>query len=244
MTRHDQGTLYGLGLGPGDPELMTFKTVRLLGEADIVAYPTAKAGAGVALGIVRAHLRPDQELVPLVYPVTAGPGADAPDYRDRISAFYDETAAQLARYLEQGRDVAIPCVGDPFFYGSFMYWYARLSPRFETVVVPGISSTLAGPVAAGIPLVFRRDVLTIIPGTLPGEEIARRLAGTDAAVIIKLGRTFAKVRRALEKAGVLARAVYVERASWKDERVLPAAEVDGDTVPYFSILFVASGEIG
>ena len=243
MINPDHGTLYGLGLGPGDPELMTFKTVRLLGQADIVAYPTARAGSGVALGIVRAHLRPDQELLPLVYPVTAGPEADAPDYRDRIRAFYDETAAELAGYLEQGRDVAIPCVGDPFFYGSFMYWYDRLSARFKTVVVPGISSTAAGPVAAGIPLVFRRAVLTIIPGTLPEQEIARRLAATDAAVIIKLGRTFARVRRALDSAGMLERAVYVERASWENERVLPATAVDGSTVPYFSIIFVSSGKI-
>ncbi len=237
------GRLYGIGLGPGDPELMSLKAVRLLRGVDVVAYPTAKAGTGVSLGIIAAHLLEAQELFPLVYPVTAGPGADAPDYRDRINAFYDETSAAIAKFLDAGRDVAIPCVGDPFFYGSFMYWYGRLSGRFETIVVPGISSILAGSIAARKPLCFRSQTLTVIPGTLPQEEIIRRLECADAAVIIKLGRTFARVRGALERTGMLARAIYVERASMETQKVLPAAEVETGASPYFSMVVIPGGEI-
>ncbi len=235
------GILYGLGLGPGDPELVTMKAVRLLREADLVAYPTAKAGSGVSLSIVQPYLDPAQELLPLVYPVTAGPGADAPDYRERITAFYDETAEEMAVELAKGRKVALACVGDPFFYGSFMFWYARLSDRFETIVVPGISSILAGPVAASTPLCFRTQTVTVIPGTLPEEEITRRLKAADAAVIMKLGRTFTKVRNALDSAGLLDKATYIERASMESERVLPAADVEAGTSPYFSIVMVPGG---
>lgn len=230
------GRLYGIGCGPGDPELMTLKAVRLLGKAGLVAYPTAGEGRGVALAIARPHLRPDQELVPLTYPATAGPEADAADYPDRMRAFYDEAAAMLARRLEAGSDVAILCEGDPFFYGSFMYWHARLSSRFEVEVVPGISSVMAAPVAAGMPLCQREDVVSVIPATLPEAVLVERLAEADAAVVMKLGRTFAKLKRALGAAGVLDRAVYVERATWAEQRVLPAREVDPESVPYFSVV--------
>ena len=237
------GVLYGLGLGPGDPELVTMKAVRLLRGADLVAYPTARAGTGVSLSIIQPYLEERQELLPLVYPVTAGPGADAPEYRQRIDDFYDETAEVMAVQLAKGRSVALACVGDPFFYGSFMFWYARLAARFETVVVPGISSILAGPVAARTPLCFRTQTVTVIPGTLPEDEITRRLKAADAAVIMKLGRTFGKVRKALDAAGLLDKATYIERASMDEERVLPAADVEAGTSPYFSIVMVPGGVV-
>ena len=237
------GRLFGLGLGPGDPELVTLKTLRLLQAADIIAYPTAKAGSGNALKTAQPHILPGQEMLPLVYPVTAGSQADRADYRPRMKEFYDVTSNQIAEQLVRGRDVAILCAGDPFVYGSFMYWHARLAQRFETLVVPGISSIFAGPVVAGNPWCLRTDVLTVIPGTLGEEDIAARLKGTDAAVIIKLGRTFAKVRRALDGAGVLARAIYVERATMEGEKVQPAANVDANTVPYFSLVFVPGSDV-
>ncbi len=232
------GRFYGIGLGPGDPELLTLKALRLLGEADIVAYPTARAGQGQALAIVAPHLRPDQGLLPLVYPVTAGPEADAPDYRARLTRFYEETSAEIAGHLRQGRTVALVCTGDPFFYGSFVYWYGRLAPRFDTLVVPGVSSALAAPVVAGTPLCLQTDVTTIIPGTLPEDEIRARLKQSDAAVIMKLGRSFAKVRAALEATSRLGRAIYVERATMAEQRIRPAAEVAAEEVPYFSIIIV------
>ena len=232
------GRLYGIGVGPGDPELMTLKAVRLLREADIVAYPTARTGGGVALGVAESYLAPHQERLALVYPATGAAAGAMADYLARMTTFYDDTAALLASHLEAGRTVAILCEGDPFFYGSFMYWHCRLAPRFDTVVVPGISSVHAAPVAAGRPLCHRDDVVTVIPGTLPEPEITARLRAADAAAVMKLGRTFAKVRRALEAAGVLARALYVERATMPGQRVLPAAEVDPATVPYFSLILV------
>lgn len=240
MSLRPPGRLFGIGVGPGDPELMTLKAVRLLGQAGLVAYPTASAGGGIAIGVAETYLRPDQERLPLVYPVTTGPGADAPDYRARMRAFYDETAALLAARLEGGENVALLCEGDPFFYGSFLYWHARLSPRFATEVVPGVSSIMAAPAAAGRAICRQEDVVAIIPATLPEATIAAKLEACDAAVVMKLGRTFAKVRRALETSGRLERAIYVERASWGEQRVLRVADVEPGRVPYFSLVLVPS----
>ncbi len=236
------GRLSGVGVGPGDPELLTLKGLRLIREADVVAYPAARAGDGVALSAARPHLREDQELLPLVYPVTASREADLQSYPQVMRDFYDESAALIAERLDVGRNVCVLCEGDPFFYGSFIYWHARLRGRYTTTVTPGVSSVMAGPVALDRPLCLRKDTVTIIPGTLAAGELTRRLKEADAAVVMKLGRTFAKVRAALEAAGVLDRAFYVERASQAGERTLPAAEVEPSSVPYFSIIVVPSRE--
>jgi len=232
------GRLFGVGVGPGDPELVTLKAQRIIGAADVVAYPVARHGRSVARRIAAPHLRAGQIELALAYPVTTEQTDHPGGYEAALREFYDDAADSLAEYLDAGRDVAVLCEGDPFFYGSYMYLHERLAPRYATEVVPGVTSFSAAAAAAGTPLAKRDDVLTIVPGTLAPEQLAERLRGTDAAVVLKLGRRFAAVRRAAERAGVAARAVYVERASSDAERVAPLRDVDAGTVPYMSLVLV------
>ena len=229
------GTLYGVGLGPGDPELVTVKAARLIAEADVVAYHSARHGRSIARGIAEPYLRPGQIEEHLIYPVTTETTDHPGGYEGAMEDFYAEAAGRIAAHLAAGRNVALLAEGDPLFYSSYMHMHTRLTERFHAVIVPGVTSVSAASAATGIPLVTGDQVLSILPGTLPTAELARRLADTDAAVIMKLGRTYAAVREALSLAGRLDDAVYVERASSDGQRVLPAADVDASTVPYFSI---------
>lgn len=234
------GRLYGVGVGPGDPELVTIKAARLIAVADVVAF---HAGVGkrsnarrIAAGLIPAGVIEEE----LRYPVTTGSTDHPGGYAGAMAEFYEECAERLAAHLDAGRSVVVLAEGDPMFYGSFMYMHDRLSDRFETEVVPGVPAFAAATAAAAEPLVRQTDVLTILPGTLPEPELARRLADTDGAIIMKLGRTFPAVRSALEQSSRLDGALYVERASMPEQRWLPVADVDPETVPYFSLIVVPS----
>lgn len=237
------GTLYGVGLGPGDPELVTVKAARVIAEADVVAYHSARHGRSIARRIAEPYLRPGQIEEHLIYPVTTETIDHPGGYDGAMQEFYAQAADRISEHLQQGRNVALLAEGDPLFYSSYMHMHTRLTRRFGAVIVPGVTSVSAASAATGIPLVTGDEVLSILPGTLPVAELARRLADTDAAVIMKLGRTYPQVREALSLAGRLGEAVYVERASSTSQRVLPAADVDESTVPYFS-LAILPGEAG
>ncbi|MEU0884621.1 precorrin-2 C(20)-methyltransferase [Lentzea sp. NPDC005914] len=231
------GKLYGVGLGPGDPELVTVKAARLIGEADVVAFHSARHGRSVAKTIAEPYFREGQILEQLIYPVTT---EDTDDYQGEIDQFYEEAAARLAAHLDAGRDVVVLAAGDPFFYGSYMHMHKRLADRYEWEVVPGVTSVSGASAVLGTPLVERDEVLTILPGTLPSAELAARLADTDSAAILKLGRTFGNVKQALHDAGRLDNAWYVERATTGRQKTSPLAEVDPDSVPYFSLALLPS----
>ncbi len=233
-----KGTLFGVGLGPGDPELVTVKAARVIGEADVVAYHSARHGRSIARRIAEPYLVPGQIEEHLVYPVTTGATDHPGGYNGAMEDFYVEAAARIAAHLDAGRDVALLAEGDPLFYSSYMHLHTRLTERFDAVIVPGVTSVSAASAAIGTPLVTGDEVLSVLPGTLPVAELARRLADTDAAVVMKLGRTYRQVREALSMAGRLNEAIYVERASSNAQRVMPAADVDDTQVPYFSVAVV------
>ncbi|MDH6132305.1 precorrin-2 C20-methyltransferase/precorrin-3B C17-methyltransferase [Kitasatospora sp. MAA4] len=234
------GRLYGVGLGPGDPDLMTVRAAALIGKADVVAYHSARHGRSIARSIAARYLREGQIEEPLVYPVTTETTDHPGGYRGALDEFYEEAAARLAVHLDAGRDVVVLAEGDPMFYGSYMHMHKRLAHRYPTEVVPGVTSVSAAAARLGRPLVEAEEVLTILPGTLPEEELTARLAATDSAAILKLGRTFPTVRRALERSGRLADAQFVERATMAGERMAPLAEVDPESVPYFSVAILPS----
>jgi precorrin-2 C20-methyltransferase/precorrin-3B C17-methyltransferase len=231
------GRLFGVGVGPGDPELVTIKARRIIGEAHVVAYPMARGRRGVARRIAEPYLEARHIELPLTYPVTTEATEHPGGYEGALRDFYDDAAAAVAAHLDAGRDVAVLCEGDPFLYGSYMYLHERLAHRYVTEVVPGVPSFCAAAAAAGTPLAKHDDVLTVLPGTLEPGVLASRLRTSDAAVVLKLGRTFPAVLGAAERAGVSGRAVYVERASAPEERVAPLAAA-GPNVPYMSLVLV------
>ncbi|MBM3537802.1 MAG: precorrin-2 C(20)-methyltransferase [Alphaproteobacteria bacterium] len=233
-----RGRLFGLGVGPGDPELITVKALRLLRAAPVVAYLVAKGKKGNAFGIIEGHLRDDHVLLPLVFPVTTESLPPPHSYEREIAAFYDEAAKEVSTHLDAGRDVAVICEGDPFFYGSFMYLHDRLAERYDTEVVPGVCSIVAGAAVLGTPLVYRNQSLLVLSGVLPEPELEMRLAQADAAAVMKLGANFEKVRRVVMKLGLAERALYIERATMANERTLPLAAVDPSSVPYFAMILV------
>jgi precorrin-2 C20-methyltransferase/precorrin-3B C17-methyltransferase len=234
------GRLYGVGLGPGDPELVTVKAARLIGAADVVAFHAARHGRSVARALAEPYLRAGQVEELLVYPVTTEETDHPGGYQGAIDEFYEAAAARLAAHLDAGRDVVVLAEGDPFFYGSYMHMHKRLAHRYPTEVVPGVTSVSGAAAAVGRPLVERDEVLTVLPGTLPADELAEWLATTDSAAVLKLGRTFGAVREAFDRAGVLDRGLYVERATTDRQRALPLADVDPASVPYFSLALLPS----
>ncbi|MBC7278744.1 precorrin-3B C(17)-methyltransferase [Nocardioides sp.] len=233
-----RGKFSVVGIGPGDPELITLKAARLIGAAPVVAYHAGVRKQSHARRIASSLIPVEAIEEELRYPVTTGTTSHPGGYVGAMAEFYESCAVRLSAHLDAGRDVVLLAEGDPLFYGSSMYLHDRFNEIYETSVVPGVPAFAAATAAVSTPLVRQTDVLTVLPGTLPEPELARRLADTEAAIIMKLGRTFPAVRSALAAAGRLDGAWYVERASQPEERWLPVADVDPSSVPYFSLIVV------
>lgn len=223
------GVLYGVGLGPGAPDLLTLRAARLIERAEVVAYPAPLGGESFARSIAAEHISPAADEIRIDVPMTK---ARAP-----AQAAYDAAAEAIAERLRAGRDVVCLCEGDPFFYGSFMYLHARLAGRFETRVVPGVTSLTACAAAWGAPLIARDEPLTVIPGTWDEAEVEARLRLGGAAAILKVGRRLARLRALIERLGLAERAAYVARASLAQEVVTPLRDAPEDA-PYFSMILI------
>lgn len=228
------GILYGVGVGPGDPELMTLKAARLIAATRHVAYPAPDSGSSFARGIAAAHFREDVVELSIIVPMKVA--------RFPAEEVYDRAALDIAALLEAGENVVVLCEGDPFFYGSFMYLYQRLSAQFTVEVVPGVSSPMACAARFGRPLAARNDVLSIVPAPLERDDLRARIAASDAVAIIKIGRHFAKVQEVIADLGLTGRAAYIERATLPNERLIPLGEVGDAEAPYFSIILIYKGQ--
>lgn len=226
------GTLFGLGLGPGDPELITLKAARLIREASVIAYPTLAGGDSFARAIAADLITPGTEEIRMDVPMTTDrqPAQDA----------YDAGAEKIAKILKKNENIICLCEGDPFFYGSFMYLYARLSRDFNVEVIPGVTSITACAARAGMPLAARNERLTVLPGPLPEEELRLRIEGAESVVIMKVGRHLKKIRQVIESLGLTAQATYVERATLPQEVILPLPQAP-EKAPYFSMILLTKG---
>ncbi|HEY7666347.1 MAG TPA: precorrin-2 C(20)-methyltransferase [Xanthobacteraceae bacterium] len=237
-----KGRLIGVGVGPGDPELLTLKAMRALAEADVVAHFAKRGNGSNARAIIADQLKSGIEELPLVYPVTTEVPKDEPVYRSTMREFYDAAAATIAAHIEAGRVVAVVCEGDPLFYGSYMHLHVRLAERYPTEIVAGVTGMSGCWSTAGVPIAQGDDVFTAIPASLPEDELTHRLRDTAAVVVMKLGRHLPKVRRALAHSGRLARALYVERGTMPGAVVTPLADKPDDCAPYFAVVLVPGWE--
>lgn len=224
------GTLYGLGIGPGDPDLITLKALKILQNSPVVAYPTLEDGDSLARAIVAPHLSGQQEEIAIRIPmaVERKPAQDA----------YDIAAEQLSACLASGRDIAVLCEGDPFFYGSFMYLFGRMAEKFPVEVVPGVSSLTACAAALQTPLSARNDVVSVLPAPLDSATLKARIEAADSIAIMKVGRHFDRVRTLIQEMGLMDKANYIERASMKNQRILSLEDVAADAAPYFSMILI------
>jgi precorrin-2/cobalt-factor-2 C20-methyltransferase len=232
------GTLYGIGVGPGDVRYLTLRAAGLVRAVDVVAFFAKRGGPGNARRIVAPLVKAGQEEARLEYPVTDEIPAEHPDYQQKIACFYRESAARLAALLEAGKSVGLLAEGDPFFYGSFMHMWRRLATDFPVEVVPGVTGMSGCWTSARLPMTWGDDMLAVLPGTLAEERLVERLKLTDAAVIMKVGKNLAKVRRAVEGAGLLSRAVYVERGTMQEERIRPLADCGEARGAYFAMVLI------
>ncbi|MGO9427672.1 precorrin-2 C(20)-methyltransferase [Rhodoblastus sp.] len=233
------GRLYGVGLGPGDPELLTVKAVRVIETTPVIAF-FAKAGRrGNARAIADRWIPSGAEEMPLEYPVTTEIPLNDPAYNRLLAQFYEQAAENIAAQLAAGRDVAILSEGDPLFYGSFMHLYIRLKERFAVTIVPGVAGMAGCWSAAGEAMTWGDDILTVLPGTLPPEILAEKLSSIDAAVIMKIGKNFAKVREVLRHSGHYERALYVERGTMAGEKIMALKDKPDDVAPYFAIILIS-----
>ncbi len=232
MSTAAAGTLYGVGLGPGAPDLITLRAARLIETARVIAYPTLAGGQSFARSIAAELIAPGAQEIVMDMPMTVERGP--------AQAAYDDGAKKIAAALDAGDDVVCLCEGDPFFYGSFMYLFARLADRYRVEIVPGVTSLTAAAAAARRPLAARNERLTVLPGPLPEPELRARIEGAESVAIMKLGRHLPKVRAVIEDLGLTAHATYVERATLVAEIVRPLAEAP-DTAPYFSMIILTKG---
>ncbi len=234
----ERGTLYGIGVGPGDVRYLTLRAAGLVRSVDVVAFFAKKGRQGNARRIVTPLIGEGRAELRLEYPVTDEIPAAHPDYQGQIGRFYAQSADRLSALLKEGRSVGLLAEGDPFFYGSFMHMWRRLANDFPVEVVPGVTGMSGCWTRAGLPITWGDDTLAVLPGTLDEARLVERLKLTDAAVIMKVGRNLAKVRRAVEAAGLLSRAVYVERGTMQEERILPLADCGEPAGAYFAMVLV------
>ena len=232
------GTLYGIGVGPGDISYLTLRAAVLVRDVDVVAFFAKRGLQGNARGIVDPLIAPHRHELRLEYPVTDEIPPEDPSYQTQIARFYEESGAALSALLRQGKSVGLLAEGDPFFYGSFMHMWRRLERDFPVEVVPGVTGMSGCWTRANAPITWGNDILSVLPGTLDEEQLTRRLAETDAAVIMKVGKNLAKVRRAVEAAGLLSRALYVVRGTMPGEQIMPLSECPDGNGPYFSMVLI------
>lgn len=234
------GRLFGVGVGPGDPDLLTLKAVAILSRVPVVAYPAPVGGESSARAIASPYLGSSahrgSSIIEIAIEIPMRPG-------EIPAEPYERGADRIASELDQGRDVAILCEGDPLFYGTFIYLLERLEDWYPCTIVPGVTSLTACAAAASLALVRRNEILMVLPGTLNSDALTTRLYNSGALAILKVGRHVQRLKSVLESGGRLEGAMLVEHATRAQERIRPLSDCGEQTVPYFSMILVPAPDL-
>lgn len=227
------GTLHLVGVGPGDPELMTIKAANLLDGAEVIAHVVTPSGGTLALDVARRHCNPHAEYLPVGIPMTGN--------RADTQAAYDVATAAIRSRLEAGRDVAYLCEGDPLFYGSAIYLLAGLVDAVPIKVIPGVTSMTAAAAAIPFPLVARFDSLTVLAGPSPDEVLFPKIDAAGSVVILKVGRHYDRLRALLERTGRAEWSWLAENVGGSGQRIVRVRDAEAGPKPYFSLLLCFPG---
>ena len=233
-----KGIIFGLGLGPGDPDLMSFRAHCVLRDSTHIAFFRKKGRKGHARLIAEGIVKETVNEFAMEYPVTTEIPFKHPQYKENLSRFYTDCTQKIKSLSDEGLSVSILCEGDPFFYGSFMHVYARLKDTHPVTVVPGITGMSAAWTATGVPITWGDDVLSVVTGTLPEPRLIEKMHVSDAIVVMKVGQHLAKVKRALKATSRYEKAWLVQYAAMKQCKVQKLSDVKHDKTPYFSIIIV------
>ncbi|MGJ8525661.1 Precorrin-2 C(20)-methyltransferase [Halomonadaceae bacterium LMG 33818] len=236
------GTLYGVGVGPGDPELLTLKAFRILQHVDVVAYFAKAGNRSCALTIAQAHIPDTTRTLAMEYPVTTELPRHSEEYKAQLNTFHDNASKVLADLMESGLSVAVISEGDPLFYGSFMHLHIRLAARFKTEIIPGITGMSGSWSLAQVPICQGDDVFKVVPGTLEEDQLVEQFQQNEAIVVMKIGRHLGNVRQALKRAGRLQQAIYVERATQERQQLAFLKDKPTNQAPYFSLVLIPGFE--
>jgi precorrin-2/cobalt-factor-2 C20-methyltransferase len=229
------GTLYGISVGPGDPELITLKGLRLLQKVPVVAFPAGiQAQPGIAQQIVAQWLSPNQVQLALTFPYVQDMAV--------LEVAWQVAAQQVWQYLNRGQDVAFTCEGDVSFYSTFTYLaqtLQQLHPEALIISVPGVCSPMATAAVLGLPLTIRQERLVVLPALYSVGELEAVLDWADVVVLMKVSSVYEQVWQVLQRRSLLENSWVVERATLPD-MVIYADLGDRPTLklPYFSLLIV------
>lgn len=208
--------LKAVGVGPGDPELITLKGVRAIRDADVVIAPKAEEGSDSVAGCIVAEFLDlgRQELIEQVYPMRLD--------QEGLASFWQQAASQVAAMVAQGKQVVFVTLGDPMLYSTFLYLQQHLkamAPEVAIEVISGISSIHAAAALAGLPLALADDRLAVLPATFEDDRLRQTLEDFDTIVLMKVGRVFVKVRDLLTELGLKGQAVYVRQVGLPGQQV-------------------------
>lgn len=231
-----KGKLYGVGVGPGDPELLTLKALRLIRENPVIAVPGEDIRASVAYQIVKGAYEAldEKTLLPVAMPMTKDPAV--------LEANHEKAAGDVGAYLRQGKNVVFLTLGDPTVYSTYLYVHKRILARgYEAEIVSGITSFCAVAARLNMGLVERDEPLHVIPATYQADGMDQVLKLPGTKVLMKTGRKMAQVRESIQKSGQ--QAVMIENCGMPGERIFEGAENIPEKSGYYSLIIVKGEQI-